>query len=894
MPWQNWIYTLPLRIRSVFRRNDVERELQEEMQYHLERKIEAGIASGLDPAEARRSAIRAMEGIEQQKEACRDQRKVNWLEDFVQDLRFAARTLRRNPGFTLVALLTLALGIGANTAIFSVIDGVLLRPLPYRDPSQLVVVWEWNTLHSNKHNTVSPPNFLDWQKENHVFSEMAYLADTRANLTGDGEPEQIVTLNTSANFFSTLGVQPMIGPGFLPENGQAGKDNVVVLSYGLWKRRYAGDPAIIGKTVSLNGKPQVVTGIMPQNFTFFIKDGTLTGEKPQIFTPWVFPHEYEQLGRIGRFLSVVARLKPGSTQSQAQSEMAGIAARLARDYPDFDANWSVNVVPMREQLTGEIRPALLILLGAVAFVLLIACANVSSLLLARAANRERELGIRTAMGASRWRMARQLLTESLLLAVVGGALGVITAIWGTNLLLLASPTNLLDLTRIEINWHVMAFACGVAILAGVLFGFLPSYVAARGAIAETLKEGGRNPSVGRHRTMLRSTFVVAQIGMALVLLTGSGLLIRSFALLLDVQPGFDPKNVLTFTVTLPSSKYGKDPACLAFFHELLARIAKIPGVTSVTTDSFPPMSGLGAATDIKILSKPPVAVADLPGAAVRVVGPDYFRTMGIPLHAGREFDARELTEMRHVAMVNQAFVDQYLSGMNPLGQKIVIYMKSLTDADQTSEIIGVVGNVRLMGLDAPAQPLVYWPHPELVYSKMSLLVRTAGDPMSLVSAARDAIRSIDPDEPMANITTMQDLVSASYARSRFTMIVLGMFAGVALVLAAVGIYGVVAYSVAQRTGEIGIRVAMGAQRRDVLRLILGQGSRLIFTGVLLGVVSGLALTRLLRSMLFQVSAADPLTFASVAAILAGVAFLACYVPARRAMHVDPLVALRYE
>jgi putative ABC transport system permease protein len=894
MRWQNWMYTLPLRLRSIFRREDVERELEEEMQYHLDRKIEQGIATGLDPAQARRAAVRAMEGIEQQKEACRDQRKVNWLEDFVQDVRFAVRTLRRNPGFTVIALLTLALGIGANAAIFSVIDGVLLRPLPYGTPSQLVMVWEWNTQHDNRHNTVSPPNFLDWQKENHVFSEMAYLADTRTNLTGDGEPEQIVALNTSANFFSTLGVRPMIGPGFLPENGQEGKNNVVVLSYGLWKRRYAADPAIVGKTIRLSGKPQVVTGVMSEDFKFFIKDGTLTGEKPQIFTPWVFPREYEQLGRIGRFLSVVARLKPGVSASQAQTEIAGIAARLAREYPDFDGNWSANVVPIREQLTGEIRPALLILLGAVGFVLLIACANVSSLLLARAANRERELGIRTAMGASRWRMARQLLTESLLLAVVGGALGVITAIWSTNLLLVASPTNLLELTHIETNWDVVAFSCGMAILAGVLFGFLPSYVAARGAIADTLKEGGRNSSAGRNRSMLRSGFVVAQIGMALVLLTGSGLLIRSFAVLLDVQPGFDPKNVLTFTVALPNSKYGQDSACLAFFRDLLSRLAKIPGVTSVSMDSFPPMSGLGAATDIKILSKPPVAKADLPGAAVRVVGPDYFRTLGIPLRAGREFDARELSEMRHVAMVNQAFVDQYMSGMNPLGQKIVIYMKSLTDADQTSEIIGVVGNVRLMGLDAPAQPVVYWPHPELVYSKMGLLVRTSGDPKSVVSAARDAIRGIDPDEPMANIATMEEVVSASYARSRFTMIVLGMFAALALVLAAVGIYGVIAYSVAQRTAEIGIRVAMGAQRADVLRLILGQGSRLILTGAALGVVCALALTRLLRGMLFQVSAADPLTFACVAAILVAVAFLACYLPARRAMHVDPLVALRYE
>jgi putative ABC transport system permease protein len=894
MSWQRWIYTAPLRVRSLFRRDTVERELDEEMRYHLERKTEQYVAAGLSPKDARHAAMRAMDGMERQKEECRDKRKVYWVEDFLQDLKYAARMLRRNRGFTAVAVLTLALGIGANTAIFSVIDFVLLRPLPYQEPETLVIVWESNA-HSSPHNTVCPPNFLDWQEQNRVFSGMSYASDLNANLTGNGEPEQVVAQYVSVDFFAVLGVNPMLGPGFTAENGQDGNDNVVVLSYELWNRRFGSDPAIIGKTIELNGKPQTVIGIAPRNFGFFIKQGTLTGNKPQLWSPWVLPAALREHKSVGRFMTVVARLKPGMTMRQAQAEMNTIATRLEQQYPDYDGHWGANVVPLRQQITGELRPALLILQGAVAFVLLIACANVSSLLLARAAGREREIGIRTAIGASRWRMARQLLTESLVLALMGGAVGVTLAVWGTNLILAASPANLLDLQRVPIDWRVLAFASGITLLAGLLFGFLPSYLSARGAIAETLKEGGRSTSAGRQRRTVRSAFVVAQIGLALVLLAGSGLLIRSFARLVGVDPGFEAKNLLTFTVTLPNARYGTNAARMAFFRQLLDQMEKLPGVRSASMDSFPPLSGLGAATGVRLAGQANFPAADLPVAAVRVVGPDYFRTMGVPLRAGRMFDAHELTEMRHVAIVNQAFVDQYLPGINPLGQKMIVYMKSDEEAENApSEIIGVVGDVRLMGLDTPAQPTVYWPHPELTMSRMTILVRTAADPMGLVSTVRNELRQMDRDQPMANVATMEQLLSDSYSRSRFTMMVLGVFAGIALLLAAVGIYGVVAYTVAQRTNEIGIRVAMGAQRRDVLRLILGQGSRLIFWGVGIGIAAGLLLTRLIAGMLYGISATDPLTFAGVALLLMAVALSACYVPARRAMRVDPLVALRYE
>ena len=553
------------------------------------------------------------------------------------------------------------------------------------------------------------------------------------------------------------------------------------------------------------------------------------------------------------------------------------------------------MVPVRDQISGDLRPALLILFGAVAFVLLISCANVSSLLLARAAAREREIAVRTAIGASPWRIARQLLTESVLLALIGGAIGVALAIWGTNLLLVASPNNLLDLRSIPIDWRVLAFAAGSTLLAGMLFGVLPSYISSHSGISETLKEGGRGSSAGKRRQVARGAFVVAQMCLALVLLAGSGLLIRSFVRLVGVDPGFDASHLLTFKVSLPSSKYGTDKALLTFFHELQQRISRLPGVRSAGLCSFPPFTGLGSATGVHVLSQPEHSLMDLPVAAVRVVGADYFSTMQIPLHAGRTFNEQELTEERHVAVINQAFADQYIKGVNPLGQKAVIYMKSLEESKNApSEIIGVVGDVRQMGLDTPAEPTVYWPHPELVLSELTFVVRTANEPLALVSAVRNELQQMDPAQPMAAVSTMDQLLAGTLSRSRFTMLVLGVFAAVALILACVGIYGVIAYSVTQRTQEFGIRMALGANRQDVFRLVLGQGTRLTLVGIGLGILAAVVVTRLMATLLYGISATDPLTFTAVALLLALVALAACYIPARRATRVDPIVALRYE
>ncbi len=886
--------SLIARLRSMLRRERLDRELGEELRSHIEMRAADNLAAGMTSEEAGYDAQKRFGNTTLLKEDTRTIDIISWVDECVRDFRYALRMLQRSPGFTTVAVLTLALGIGANTAIFSVVNSVLIRPLPYHDPDNLVMVWESSSQHPNPHNTVSPPNFLDWQTRNTVFSSMAFIFDERENLTGNGEPEEVVVQAVSANFFSLLGVNPILGPGFAPENGQPGHDNVVILGYGLWKERFAGDLAIVGKSILLNGHPQTVVGVTPQNFNWFIKDGSLTGAKPQVWSPFVFPQAFHDHKQMGRFMTVAARLRPGVTASQAQSEMSAIAAQLEQEYPDSDGHWGVNVVSLRDQISGDLRPALLVLFGAVAFVLMIACANVSSLLLARAASREREMAIRTAIGASRWRIARQLLMESLLLALIGGGIGVALAVWGTNALLAASPRNLLDLRAISMDLPVLGFAIAATLVAGLLFGFLPSYISSHSRISETLKEGGRGSSANR-RAFARNAFVVAQLGLALVLLAGSGLLIRSFVRLIGVDPGFNANHLLTFKITLPQSKYGKDLSCIAFFQQLLARIRVIPGVRSASMESFPPLTGLGAATGVHILSQPQQSLGDLPVANVGVVGQDYFSTMNIPLRAGRLFNAQELAQEKHVTVISQAFADKYLRGVNPLGQKAVIYMKSDAEAEsQPSEIIGVVGDVHQIGLDTAPEPTVYWPHPELVMSGMTILVRTSTDPLALVSTIRNELQQMDPELPMAAVATMDQLLADSLSRSRFTMLLLGIFSVVALVLASVGIYGLIAYSVAQRTQELGIRIALGAQRRDVLRLVLAQGTRLTLLGMAIGVLAALALSRLLATLLFAVSATDPLTFAGVAALLAIVALAACFIPARRATCVDPIVALRYE
>ena len=869
-------------------------DFSSELEAHLGLEIERlQQEHGLSYDEARSAAYRSFGNVTKAQEHFYESGRWLWLDHLWQDVRFALRMLRKSPGFTTVAVLTLALGIGANTAIFSIVDAMLLKPLPYKNPAGLMAVWETNPKRGNVHNVVSPPNFLDWQAENHVFEGMAYLADTRVNLTGSGMPEQLDLQYVSANLFDLLGVKPVLGHAFTPINGSAGNDNVVVLSYAFWADKFGSDPSVIGKTIELNGRRETIVGVAPKSFDLFIAEGSLTGEHPQLWKAFAFPPEFSDRAKVGRFLMVLARLEPGVTLAKAQAEMSVVASNLAEKYSAYDRGWGIAVVPMREQISGGVQPVLLILLGAVAFVLLIACANVASLLLSRATVRRREIGMRLALGASRLRIAGQLLTESILLAFAGAVLGVSLAVWGTNALLHVGSRKVLDLGGVSPDPRVLAFTLGITLAAAIVFGFLPSYYTARSGIGDSLQDDRRATS-SRESRAARSVLLAIEMAVAVILLAGCGLLVRSFVRLTRVAPGFQTGHLLTFKVALQGPGYKNDAPCIAFYNGMLAKLRAIPGVTSASAENLPPFSGfamMGVATDVALPGQQGVPISQLPTAAVRVVGPDYLRTMGIPLLKGRGFLPVELAEAKHVVLVNETFVRQFFPNANPLGQKITIDMK---DQNVPSEIVGVIGDVHGADLREAPWPTVYWPYPELVYSQMTVLVRTQVAPLSIVPDIRDIVSGMDKTVPISAVATMDRLISNSVAQSRFTTLLLSIFAALAVFLAAIGIYGVVAYSVAQRVNEIGIRMALGAQPGHVMRLIVGQGARIALIGIAVGIAGASGLTHFLSSLLFGVRADDPATFVGVPIALAVVALLACYIPARRAMRVDPVRALRCE
>ncbi|HSB12385.1 MAG TPA: ABC transporter permease [Blastocatellia bacterium] len=810
------------------------------------------------------------------------------METLWRDLKYGARMLVKSPGFTAVAAIALALGIGANTAIFSVVNAVLIRSLPFRDPDRLVMVWENNRVRGNNRNVISAANYLDWQDQNSVLEQMAAFYDYRGNLTGMAEPEELPIQNVTANFFDLIGVNSAIGRTFTSEEGQRGRNHVIILSNGLWKRRFGGDPGLIGKTIRLSEVDFTVIGVMPPGFDFFVKQGSLTGKHPEAWVPIAFSPNARV--RQGRFMSAVAKLKPGVTLAQAQAEMDRIAGNLEEQYKDFNAGWGVNLVPLKTQLVGTIRPALLVLLGAVAFVLLIACANVANLLLARAASREKEIAIRAALGARRSRVIRQLLTEATLLAALGGGLGLLLAMWGVELLLALTPKEI-GLTGAGLDYRVLGFTLAASLLTGLMFGLAPALQASRTNLNQSLKEGGRGASSGGRSHRLRGVFVVAEVALALVLLIGSGLMIRSFARLESVDPGFDAKNVLTIRLLLPANKYGQDPQVLGFFRQLVERVQSMPGVLSAGAVSFLPFAGPYAGTLVEIQGRPQPPPGEGLVTGVCVTDGNYFRTMQIPLKRGRLFTDQETSEMRHVVVINEAFARKHFPGEDPLGRRVTIYMK---DANEPSEIIGIVGDSKHMSLDGEVEPMSYWPHPELVYSGMTLVVRTQSDPTSIAEPVRSLVLSMDKDQPVADVRTMEELLSESLSRARFSTLLLGIFAGVALLLAAVGIFGIMSYAVSERTHEIGLRMALGAQTRDVVGLVVRQGMLLSLTGIGIGLVTAFALTRLLATLLYEVSTTDPATFVVLSITLAAVAFVACYLPARRATKVDPMVALRYE
>jgi putative ABC transport system permease protein len=751
------------------------------------------------------------------------------------------------------------------------------------------MVWENNRERGKDKNVVSAANFLDWQEQNDSFEQMAGLFDFRFNLTGGDSPEELVGQLVTANFFDLLGATATAGRTFVPEEGEQGKDDVAILSYGLWQRRFGGDPSIVGQNITLNGQSTAVVGIMPRNVPFYIKKGSMVGKQPDLWLPMTFGPNARV--RQGRYLLSIARLKPDVTIERAQSQMDALARSYEEQYPDFNKGWGVTVAPLSDELVGDIRPALMVLLGAVGFVLLIACANVANLLLARAASRQKEIAIRTAMGAPRSRIVRQLLTESCLLALIGGTFGVFLALWGVDLLLALSPKDLVRTQGVGVNFKVLGFAAAVSVITGIVFGVVPAFEASRPELNESLKEGGRSGASGARGNRMRSIFVIAQVAMALVLLICSGLMIKSLGRLQSVDPGFDARNLLTVKLQLPGSRYREDQKQIAFFRELINRIETLPGVRSAGAINYLPFAGPGAGTGFTIEGEPEPPPSQRPVVDARVAEPGYFDTMRIPFVAGRNFNEREATQESHVVVINETMARLAFSDADPLGRKVTIFMKG---TNVPSTIIGVVGDVKHESLSSEVRAMAYWPPPEQSYRYMTVVVRTESSPTALVPAIRNEVLAMDRDQPISDAVSMEELLGSSVSKSRFSALLLSIFAGLALVLASVGIYGVMSYSVTQRSHEIGIRMALGAQRRDVVRMVVVHGMLLSLAGIAVGLVGSFALTRLLGGLLYGVSSTDPVTFAAISATLVLVALAACFIPARRASRVDPMVSLRYE
>jgi putative ABC transport system permease protein len=808
------------------------------------------------------------------------------METLLQDLRYAIRMCLRAPGFTVVAVAALALGIGANAAIFTIVNAELIERLPFRDPSRVVLLWEENASRPGKPNTVGPTNYLRWKERARSFDGMAGFADTRTNLTGIGAPEELTVQNVTAGFLSVAGVMPMIGRGFTGEESADPEGDVVILSHALWQRRFGADAGIVGRKIQLNGKPRTVIGVMPPGIPLLMKSNSLVGKPIDLWRPWVLPPDARDAR--GRYMSVIARLKPAVSLQQAQAEMSAVAAALTSELPDFDTGWSVRVLSIRDELAGDLRPALLMLTGAVGFVLLIACANVANLLLARGAARQRELAIRGALGAGRSRLVSQLMTEALLLAVVGGAVGILVADWTLSALLALSPVDLTSMGPIRLNYTVLAFTGFVSLATAIVSGTAPAFEGARADLPESLKEGARQTGDARH-TRLRHAFVVAEIALAVVLLTGAGLMLRSFASLRAVDPGFDARNVLTARVSLPTALYDSPDKPLRFFDQAVARLSSLRGVESAGMISYLPFSGLDAATGFTIVGEPPPLPGAEPVTDVSVCDNGYFQTMRIPLVKGRFFTEREMHEKSNVVIVNETLARRYFPAGDAIGKSVVIEM---TDPNVATEIIGIVRDSRFTDLRNGPEPTAYWPHPQLAYNAMTLTVRTASEPRAFAKLVEGEVQTLDRDQPISDVRTMEQWLARSTSQSRFSSLLLTTFAAVALLLAAIGIFGVMSYAVSLRTAEIGVRVALGAERSDILRLVIGNGLRLAAVGLAAGVVLTLALARTISSLLFDTAPVDPLTYVSVVALLATVALLASYFPARRASRIAPTDALR--
>ena len=881
-----WFYKIPLRLRSLFRKSRVEQELSDELRFHLERLIEEKVAQGMSREEARYAALRELGGVEQIKEECRDMRRVNYIENFLQDVRYGLRQLRRSPGFTAIAVLTLALGIGANTAIFSVVNATLLQPLPFSDPDRIVWVREKN------HGSVAPANYLDWRRQNHVFSEISAYISWGTNLVAQGQPRRVTRTTCSADFLSLLGVRPTLGRDFLPTDERAGHAPLVILSHSLWQETFGGDPNAVGGSVTIDSRRFTIIGIMPAGFRYPGDSDVWTTPEREVPEPPIDIGDVTQNRGI-HYLTVIGRLAPGVTLDRARAEMDTIADRLAAQYQRGPRERGVIVQPLKKIMVGDVRPLLVILLAAAGLVLLIACANVANLMLARACVRRTEMAVRSALGATHLRLARQMLTESALVALTGGTLGLLLSTAATRLLLRIGSEIIPYVRAVRIDGVVLGFTLAISMLTGIVFGLAPTLGLTRVNLSESLKQGARQAS-GR-RELLRGSLVVSEIALALVLLTGAGLLLRSFVgLSREARLGFNPRHVLTLSVAPTGERYRSATGQALFYRQALERLRALPGVLETgVVDCLPPYSQATGA--ITIAEHGSHVDEQLPGGAFSVASPDYFQGLQIPVLRGRTFSAGDSAEAPKVAVINQTLARVFFAHQDPIGKHVQWFTADENGKPMWLEIVGVVGDVKNFQPGSAPMPQVYASYEQENWGAgMTFVVRTASNLANVTPAVRAAIQFADPNVPVFAIQPLPQALGQSLSQPRFNMLLFGLFATLAVVLAAIGIYGVVSYLVTQRTHEIGVRMAFGAERRDVLGMVLGDGAKMALLGVAIGLVAAFGLTRLMAEMLFGVTAHDPLTFAGVASLLTLVALAACYIPARRATKVDPMVALRYE
>ncbi len=877
-------------ISALLHRSRMDAEMDEELRAHIENRADDLVRTGVPRAEAERRARMEFGGYQKYREEIREAQGTHFLESLAQDLRYALRMLRKSPGFTAVAVLTLALGIGANTAIFSVLDAVLLKSLPYPDPSRIVLVWGVERAGSDR-SQVSAPDVADWRSQNNVFEDISTYGNWDPTLTGRGEARRLSAMLTGDGYFNIMRAKPILGRTFTPEENIDGKDREVILSYGFWQRDMGADPNVVGKSLVLNGISHTIVGVLPASFRS-LPLSLLTAPAAQIYRP--VGENYDNANRTSRHLRAIARLKPSVTVEQAQADMSLITARLSKQYPDYDTDYSARVVPMKEDLVGGLRPALLTLFGAVGFVLLIACANIANLLFARGTARQREIAVRSALGASRKRLLCQLLSESILLSMIGGAAGVLLALWGTAWISALGQEVFPDLNGVTVNVSVLLFTFGVALLTAFLFGLAPAWRTARLNISGALKDGGRSfGTAGQSR--LRDALVLSEIALALVLIVGASLMIRSVVHLYGVNLGFAPDHLISMDLSLPANHYATPASRLAFHQALLQKIDALPGVDTAATTTILPLGGDFDGRGIIIYDKPRPPGQDY-SVDYYEVSSSYFQTMKIPLREGRYFTRDDRAGSAPVVIVSETMARTIWPGENAIGKRI----KSPGPEDVPLEkepwstVIGVVSDVKQWAIDRPGTMQLYGAESELQWNYWTIVARTKTSPAGFASSITQAVHSLDADEAVSSVATMDQIVSDSIALRRLAMTLLAFFAGLALILACVGIYGLVSYSVAQRTREIGVRVALGALPRNVLGLVLKHGAFLAVGGVAAGALVSLSLTRLVASLLFGVSAFDPLSFSCAAFLLLCVALLACYVPARRAMKVDPVVALRYE